>query len=266
MIKRLLSYFLVCIFAGVLLASPAMAKDLILEQDFVTLEKIYIPTLFFTSGMKLPVAVPAMADYQAEWNSFKDKYYFYRSDAVNWQNYFDQIDWAINSAADIVSAAKQNSDPNALLLARDELNKVRMVMLELRPKNGFPKFITDKFTAFHGPMEHIVLAVKGKKAEDLTDEMITELVADLTAALPVAEKAWDNIEKCPIDPELWGLNGLQMADYYTHVAIERQALKNFSAALDSGDTALILQTGFAIKPNFVEAKKTFGDFTKYLAQ
>jgi len=261
MLRKSIYYVTLCLFVATLLTSTAIAKDLVLEQDFATLEKTYIPTLLFSSTKVLPLAVVAMSDYQAEWETFSNRYFFYRADAVNWQDHFEQIDWAVANAAELVASAQLNSDPNALLAARDELNKVRMVMLELRPKNGFPKFITDKFTAFHGPMEHIVLAVKGKTPAELTDQLLDDLVA----AFPAADKAWSYVEKCPVDPELWGLSGEKMAAYYAYVAAERQALNNFSAALESGDKALILQTGFAIKPNFVEAKKTFGDFAKYLA-
>lgn len=246
----------------VLSMGSVSAKDDALEQDLAKLEKIYIPPLFFTSAANLPASVNSMRDYNAAWQAFNEKYYYYKPDYVNWQSYFDQISFAVQQAQNIVNQAAKTNNPAILPLAHEELEAVRMVMLDLRGKNGFPKFITDKLTIFHEPMEHIVLSVKGKTPAQIDDA----LLAELAETLKESWKAWETSEKCPVDQELWALTPAQMSAYYNFVLLERAALEKFEGALASGDKTAIIQTGVAVKPNFVECYKTFGNFAKYMAK
>ncbi len=257
--KRILGVLLVLACSVLLMAGTAAAKDGALERDMVVLEKTYIPPLFFTSAMNLQASVASMKVFKASWAEFSGKYYFYKPDYANWQKYFDEIEWAVQAADDIVQSAVRTGSVTILPQAHEELEAVRMVMLELRPKNGFPKFITDKLTIFHEPMEHIVLSVKGKTPADIDDA----LLAELAVTLKHANKAWDDVVKCPFDASLWALQPVQVVNYYAFQAKESAALENFAAALESGDKARIIQAGMAVKPNFVECYKTFGNFAMF---
>lgn len=260
--------------AGMILAlscaGTAMAKDEVLEADMVALEKTYITPLFFTSAQS-PATFLSMAEYKAAWVNFSGKYYDYRPDYANWQTYFDQISVAVAEAEVIVNAARATCTPgvapsptscdlSTLPLAHDALEAARMTMLDLRPLNGFPKFITDKMTLFHEPMETIVLSLKGKFPGQLDSVLLEELAGHLVEA----EKTWSDVEKCPVDPSLWGFSVAQMNKFYTLVADERARLDAFKNAMASGDQAAIIATGMALKPQFVEAYKMFGTFAKYM--
>lgn len=262
------------LFAGMVMALStggiALAKDEVLEADMVALEKAYITPLFFTSA-QVPATFPSMAEYKSAWVNFSGKYYEYRPDYANWQIYFDQISGAVAEAEVIVNAAKATCTPgvpmspstcnlSTLPKAHDALEAARMTMLELRPKNGFPKFITDKMTVFHEPMETMVLSLKGKTPGSLDSTLLLELEAHLAEA----EKAWGDVEKCPVDPSLWGFSVAQMNRFYALVADERARLDAFKASLAAGDQAEIISKGMALKPQFVEAYKMFGNFAKYM--
>lgn len=257
--KRKFAVLLALACSVALLAGTAVAKDEILEKDLATLEKTYIPPLFFTSAMSLPASVASMKVYRAAWQEFSGRYYFYKPDYANWQKYFDEIEWAIQAAESVVQSAARTGDVTILPQAHEELEAVRMVMLELRPKNGFPKVITDKLTLFHEPMEHIVLSVKGKTPAEIDDA----LLAELAETLKHAYKAWNAAVNCPFDPALWALQPVQVVNYYDFQAKENLALAAFANALASGDKLKIIQTGVAIKPNFVECYKTFGNFAMF---
>jgi len=231
-----------------LMGGVAMAQDEELMQDFVNLEKAYIPPLFFTNQgpeFVLP-AQKTMNNFLAKWEAFSNKYYDYKPDYANWQSYFDAMDYAVKDAATKVGIGNT---------AHEALEAVRATMLELRPKNGFPKFITDKMTIYHDPMEHIVLTLKSATAPT------PELMAELGATLEETQKAWSEVEKCPVDAGLWGFAVQDMNMYYTMLQAERTALDNFAAAFASGNFAMMKQTGtLALKGPFVQAYKFFGAF------
>lgn len=239
---------------------PAAAKDENLNADFVTLEKSYIPPLFFTSAKAMGPTMASMKDYKANWAAFKDTYYNYRPDYANWQKYFDDIDAAIKTADAIVANAAVNKDPAMLPPAHDALEQARLTMLELRPRNGFPKFITDKMTVFHEPMEVIVLSVKGLTLDQVTPEFKEQLRAEYAVAL----KAWNAVERCPVDADEWFLTEAQSMALNKYMASTRSNMDNLGAALDADDNANIVKYGFALKAPFVEAYKIFGNFSKYV--
>jgi hypothetical protein len=257
MLKKSMRVLLAALCVIGLLAGTASAKDEVLLQDMINLEKAYIPPLFFTNQADmLPAAKKGMMILRAEWNAFKLAYYDYKPNYNNWQMYLDTAEYAIQDAEAIVASVTP-ANPATLILAHEALEGVRMTMLELRTHNGFPKFITDAMTTYHGPMEYIVIALK-------TQPMSPALIEDVTATYKIAEKAWTKVEKCPVDPGMWGFSNEKMQLYYSLLVKERAALDNFAAALESGDPAAIKMTGtLAIKQPFVDAYILFGDLTPF---
>jgi tetratricopeptide (TPR) repeat protein len=233
----------------------ALAKDEMLVQNMADMEKAYIPPLFYTSAQSLSLSDKSMGIFTAAWREFRTAYYDYRPDETNWSAHFDRIEEAVRKAESIV-ATGQN-----LVSAHDALEEVRVAMLQLRTHNGFSKFTTDKLTAFHHPMESIVLSVKGKQPEQIDETML----AGLRELLDEALFTWDKVEKCPLDAELWGLTEAQAGNYYQYLFAEKNALLNFEAALNVEDKAAIIRTGVALKPNFVNLYTLFGDFARVTA-
>lgn len=249
--RKLLSLFVV---AGLLLCGfvgSAFAKDEALLQAMVNLEKTYIPPLFQTN-MELPATPKGMMIFNAEWNKFKAAYEDYRPNYANWGAYFDEMQSAIDSANAIVQSGSSYKP------AHEQLEVVRLTMLTLRTHNGYPKFITDKMTLFHGPMEEAVLTVLNNK-DNLTEELLVEVDAMLVDAI----KAWCNVEKCPIDAGMWGFSPEQMAQYYMLVQQERTALTNYVQILASRNIPEIIAKAPSIKAPFISAYTFFGDFTPF---
>lgn len=257
MLKKTVGALLAMLCAGGLLAGVASAKDEVLLQEMVNLEKTYIPPLFFTNQPdKVQAANKAMKLLRAEWNGFKQAYYDYKPDYANWQRYFDDIEFAIQDAEAVVASVTAEN-PQTLVLAHEALEGVRATMLSLRPQNGFPKFITDKLTIYHDPMEHIVISLK-------TQPMSAALIEEVKATYVVAEKAWSDVEKCPVDPGMWGFSTDKMQQYYDLVVRERAALDRLAEALESGDPMAIKMAGtLALKQPFVETYILFGDMAPF---
>lgn len=252
--KKIVGFILATFMLVGLMGGVAMAKDDALMQDFVALEKAYIPPLFFTNmGQELP-SKASMNIFLNKWQAFSAKYYDYKPDYANWQSYFDQMEYSIQEAKSIVFGGGVLTD------AHEALEAVRATMLNLRPNNGFPKFIADKMTIFHDPMEHIVLSLKFATAPT------PELLEEMAATLVLAEKAWNDVEKCPVDAGLWDFTPQQMVQYYGILAKERAALDAFAAAMESGNFQMIKQTGtLPLKGPFVQAYTFLGDYS-FMAQ
>lgn len=260
MLKKLLLTLLAVSVLTISLTTLASAKDDKLEHDLIVLEKSYIPPLFFTSAMAMTPSVNSMRDLKINWARFKAEYFTYKPDFANWQTYFYDIDAAIAEADAIITNAAKLKNPALLPPAHDSLEKVRMVMLDLRGRNGFPKFITDKMTKYHEPMETIVLSVKGLAPAQITPELKEQLKLNLQHAW----KTWSDVEKCPVDQTAWMLTDMQMTQYSSYLTMARSALESFSRAMDADDAAGIIKYGVGIKAPFVEAYKTFGNFAMYL--
>jgi len=258
MLKKSLSLLLAMVCVLGLLVGSASAKDEVLLQDMVSLEKVYIPALFFTNQPdKLLPAKKALQLYRGAWNQFNATYADYRPDYANWGVYFENIEYALQDAEAVVASVTPEN-PASLVLAHEALEGVRATMLSLRPLNGFPKFITDKMTQFHDPMEHIVISLK-------TQPMSPELIAEVEATFVETMKAWSEVEKCPVDAGLWGFSVEKMMGYYAKISEEATALDNLAVALESGDpVAIKMACTLAIKEPFVQAYTMFGDFTPFM--
>jgi hypothetical protein len=238
----------------------ASAKDEDLVQAMADFDKSYIPPLFHTSNNSKPLSFKSMAILKSEWARFSGAYYDYRSDSANWQSYFVTIEEAILEADHIVASCVADPLCANVVPAHEPLELVRLTMQELRIRNGFPKFNTDALTAYHEPMEAIVLTVKGKTPDMIDDETIAILYGYLDQSFFL----WSKVEKCPLEPELWHFTEQQEKDYYTSLFQERLALETFKDALDSGSKLAIIQTGVAVKPTFIKAYTLFGDFARVM--
>jgi hypothetical protein len=240
-----------------LAGASVQAKDEHLESAMIGLEKAYINPLFFTSNMNAPKSKATMATFVSAWNAFSATYRHYRPSERNWVEHFDTVDEAIARAQPIVSAAVAacpvvGACPS-LVTAHDHLEAVRYAMRELRIHNGFPKFITDKLTAYHDPMEAVVLTLKGRSVEQVT-------AADLAFVgenLEEARALWTLVEKTPIDATAWGFGAAQMAAIDQRISDERAILELLASCYDAGDVAGLVGNALALKAKFVPVYTAF---------
>lgn len=252
--RKIAAVLLLAVCTMLMLPGASIAKDEVLRKSMAELDLAYVPPLFYTS-VSAPPTLKSMNIYKAVWAQFAAQYYDYRPNDVNWRNYFDSIDDAVQRADAIVREGTN------LPAAHNVLEEVRMLMLELRTRNGFNKIVTDRLTAFHHPMEGIVLSVKGKTPADIDADLLEHL-EDLL------DEAWfmyHKIELCPLDPALWNFTIEQEDAYYENLANLRGALENFENALTIGEPQSIIQTGVAIKPRFRDLFILFGDFASVMA-
>lgn len=225
-------------------SGAAIAKDDVLVQRMIDLERVYIPALFLTS-QELPPAVPAMNNYATAWESFSDEYISYRSSQRNWIAYFDRVQAHVDEAVYLVGEGK------LLEAHEEELELVRTAMREFRSRNGFPKFVTDELTAFHTIMGEII-AISKAEFDDDTIAVLYDLYDD-------ASHAWFKVEKNSVDQLAWGLSEGEMVAYSGYVQAERYALDAFELALAGGDAPTIRIAALGLKPPQAKAYLLLGD-------
>ncbi len=228
-------------------AAPMPPTNLL--ADMVTLDRAYIAALALTSQEKLEPSQRSMAILVPTWAAFQAKYIGANPADSQWRPDFDAVNGMIGHADEIVRAGSD------LLGAHDELEGVRITLMELRERNGLPYFV-DHLTRYHEPMEAIVLAGKGKTPETLS-------AADLDTIrghLPEAQAIWADVAAAPFDPALFGFSAEKHAALQKQIGMETAALAQLQAALDAGDAPAIIQRSMALKGVFAPLFMMFADF------
>jgi len=226
----------------------ALAKEENIVKEMVHFDQAYIPVLALTSEEKLQPARAAMKSLKPVWQKFNTKYGTYADDP-NWETDIDKIDARIEAAEKIIARGTGLKD------AHEELEHVRVVFLNMRERNAIDYFI-DYLTRFHEPMEKIVLTVKGKTVNKLSDADI-DLIKHV---LPEAMLLWHATSEVKFDPGLYEFNKQQTRALRELINKEQKALDNLEQAIRAGDREKIIAAGVAIKPNFARVFKSFGRF------
>jgi hypothetical protein len=158
------------------------------------------------------------------WKGFKDRYYDANPGDTQWRKDFDEADHMIAEAGRIVASDRKVTD------AHEALEDMRMVMMKLRARNEIEYFV-DRLTAFHEPMEAIVLAAKDKTPETFTDADIQRI----TKTLPQAEELWTRVATGNLDGATYQLEASQLERARKLIQTEQQALAALKTALAAGD-------------------------------
>jgi hypothetical protein len=225
-----------------------------LRQDMVRLDKVYIAALAFSSQGKAVETRSAMRDLTRTWQGFRERHRAANPQDLQWQKDFDAMERLIGKAAAIADSGRKVTD------AHEALEEVRIVMMQLRARNGIEYFV-DRLTAFHEPMESIVLLAKDKSPEQLAERDI----ARIGELLPQAEALWGQVVQAQFDAATYQLDPEAYAKARRLMQLEQQALAELRAALAAGDRARIAKAAVAIKPSFAALFMTFGDFKPYRA-
>lgn len=235
---------------GAILLAGFAATDI--RRDMVALDKVYIAALALTSQGKAAESRKAVDTLQKTWREFRGRHYAANPKDPQWKPDFDRVSGMVDEASKIVAGGRPVTE------AHEALEHVREVLMALRGRNRIDYFI-DRLTAFHEPMEAIVLSAKDKTGDTLTGAD----VARIRATLPEAEKAWQRVAAAKLDAGDYRLDAAQAQDARKLMELEKASLAALKEALASGDKGRIARAATAIKPNFAKLFMTFGDFKPY---
>jgi len=220
--------------------------------DFVSLDQAYIPVLFFTSVENLKASRASYTELRKEWASFKSVSPEIFKDP-EWENKQNEIDQHITAAESSITAGKNLKE------AHEELEHVREILLEVRHRNNMDYFV-DYLTAFHEPMEQIVLTAK----ETLPDQWTAATTAKIRSAIPEAETRWQATQKAPFDPVKYGFNEPRYQKMKQYIAAETRALEMLKNSLEKEDPIpLLRKNALGIKQNFAGLFKLFGNLQAF---
>lgn len=224
-----------------------------LRQEMVKLDKVYIAALALTSQGKADDSRKAVNALRESWQSFKAKHYGANPADKQWKADFDAVQKMVAKAVAIVGTPGK-----PVTEAHEALEDVRTVLMKLRVRNRVDYYI-DGLTAFHHPMEDIVLAAKDKTAQTLSDADVSKI----RARLPEADELWKRVQASKLDAATYQLSAAQAEDVAKLVKLEAAAVAALQEAVKSGDKAQIAKAAVAIKPNFAKLFMTFADFAPY---
>jgi hypothetical protein len=229
------------------LASVSGARADILS-DSARFDRVYIPALALTSQGEADGSRSAMARLKPAWHVFAQAHERDQPGDLSWTRSFGQVAKQIEEADSLVAAGKLSE-------AHEALEQVRILLMELRHKHHIAYF-PDLLTAFHEPMEEIVLTVKGKTPATLTSAQR----GTIKALLPELERRWQAVLGAGFKPALFGFSPERTAKAKQLMEAETQAIARLRKALDDQGSVALLPSGMAIKPAFAQLYMLFGEF------
>jgi hypothetical protein len=220
--------------------------------QFVALDRAYIPPLFFTSMENREASQASFAELQREWTDFQAESTQLFQDP-EWEAELEKIDQHIKEAEAVINEGEHLKE------AHEALEHVREILLEARRRNHFDYFV-DYLTAFHEPMEQIVLTAK----ETPPDQWTAETTAKIQLTLPEAETRWQAVRKAAFEATDYNFNEQRYQKMKQFLAAETQALAQLKNSLDQeGPTEELRANALGIKPNFAGLFKLFGNLETY---
>jgi hypothetical protein len=215
----------------------------------IVFDQAYIPALALTSQQQGAPARAIMPEVLARWQTLQQRVpaAWTRQDA--WRQTVTNISTRLTKADALIHDGH-------LTEAHDALEGVRTVLMTQRTQHGIDYFI-DRLTAYHEPMEAIVLTAKGKTPATLTDADI----ATLRRHLQEAQTLWQPIVSARIDPKRYRLSDNAITALGTGIQQESATLQALQTALAADDRQRIIKAAVAIKPPFAKLFMLFGDFT-----
>ena len=246
--KKLLFMFMVIALLGC--AREPEQQNIL--KSMAELDRVYIPALLFTNLHKQRESEIALERLRSEWDKFDYKYHDLKIKyGLNitdkfWKEDFGRINELITTAEVYVKGGQ-------LPRAHQQLEEVRLILKELRHRNGLDYFL-DGMTEFHEAMEQIILSIRGK------DKLNDKDLAKLRRLFKKAQASWAKVANSQIDPSLFGFKPEKVEAIRERIKYEERELASLAAALSSRDADRIFQAATDLKPNFMVLYKTFGDF------
>jgi hypothetical protein len=211
------------------------------RRGMAAFEGPYIAALWSTGNESPERAVAAVARTSAAWSAFMAE----QGEALSSLRGGDA---AVTAVAARIEEAVALA-PDAPREAHEALEGVRLRLRELRVANGIAYF-PDHLTAYHGPMEAIVLAGKSGEADG---------VATIRATFPAVRAAWSDVESAPSQNDLFGFSAAERKRREELLAAGRSAVDALAAALEAGDPGAIRAAAVALKPPFARLVLLYGD-------
>jgi hypothetical protein len=217
------------------------------QDDFAKLDRSYVPALALTKMGTRSASEKALQRLDRDWQAFRERFDSAMPDDNQWPSDCQRISQAI-------ATAKEQLDTGHQLEAHEALEAIREILMESRVRSGLDYYL-DHMTRFHDTMEEIVLTVKDKKPDELSQKAVARL-PDLARK---ATQEWNVVKSASFDAERFGFSKQKLAQRQQLLKAETLALQELEQAIATGDLVQIIKKGQAIKPPFAKSFMLFGD-------
>jgi hypothetical protein len=216
--------------------------------DSATFDRAYIPALALTNQGDAEGSRVAMTQLNRAWRVYENAHREDYPGDNTWKAGFVEIGKRIAEAGTIVERGTRLAD------AHEALERVRVILMQLRRKHGVDYFL-DYQTAFHEPMEEIVLAAKGKTPATLMPRDL----AKIRDTIPTLEARWNAVRNARFVPADFGFDSARAAKMNHFLALETDAIAALKGALVGADKTAVIQRAVALKPPFAQLYMLFGE-------
>jgi hypothetical protein len=227
-------------------------------KSMAKLDQAFVPAFIFVDLSKPREAIIAVNGFRKEWDNFYNKYYElefkYGVDIVDqfWKEDFDKVKTLVASVEEDVKKEK-------LRIARQKLNKIRVLLKELRHRNGLSYFLDD-MTDFQITLDEIFSVLK--REGGLRDRDFVKL-DELTKEI---RGKWDRLSQTDIDKDTFGFDDKKIEAVKNRISYEVESLDHFSIAVETNEEDRIFQAALELKPNYIVLYKAFGNFKPVFKQ
>ena len=231
-----------------LLATASARADLV--EDSAVFDRAYIPALAYTSQGNRPQSTQAMAQLLPAWAAFRDAHSGDHPEDAQWRKSFASAGQYIADAQAIV-----DNSGRPLTDAHEALEPVRILFMHLRQGHNIEYFV-DHLTAFHEPMETIVLTAKDEKIGGSEEKL-----KKIRATLPALQTAWHQVQAAPLESGRLMLDAATFDQVKRLMQKETEAIHALEASLAGDDPQAALRLAMGIKPPFARLFMLFGGLT-----
>ena len=217
-------------------------------QVFAKFDEVYIPALALTNQEKAKPSAAAFKKLNQRWQQLQPELKQAIAADSRWPEELQQVDEAINAAAELVKQGQ-------LKQAHERLEMIRDLMMEARRRQAI-SYPLDTLSDFHAAMEDIV-----KPATKLTpDKVDDKYIGQLKELCARADEKWKTVEAVEFNFAEFGIDAAEATRLSEFIQSEREAINTLQAALKGDDRAALLAAAKGLKPPFAKAYMFFGDF------
>lgn len=224
-----------------------------LMKDFVSFDKAFIPPLALTNQEKVNPSKKAMQILKETWSTFKSRHYEGNPKDAQWKKDLDGVEARILKADGIVKGGSN------LMEAHEILEEIRYAFMNLRKRNNIEYYL-DHLSVFHEHMEAILHTASERDAGSFTIKDKEHIGKECAVAI----RLWDEIQSLPFDRALFGFDDQKLAQMKELLNGEAKALSDLKKALGGEDNALIIKKAKAVRPEYAQLYKMFGDFDRVM--
>jgi hypothetical protein len=233
---------------AVLLALVAgCGRDLV--RDSAELDRALIPAIELAASRDPLPARVAMDELVATWDRFYSRHQGDRPDEPVWRQWLAAIDTLVLDVDEMADSA------DFLPFVAENLTDMRMMLVELRDSVGLA-YYTDALHELDEPLDELHRLALARDSATLRPAD----TARFGALLDEARAIWDDAAETRFEPGRYGFDAERERLREYDAGRLEGALAELDEALAAGERRAVLNAARAVRPDFLDLYRLFGDY------